>query len=300
MGLLASSLVPTVLSQHTEAVCNITSLSWTFNSLGQSPCLVAAYMLNPCSTDGDVDVPTSGPGQHYALDDGANPCQCNSVSYSLLSACASCQEGEIDSWTDYTDNCTQVYPDGQYGFAIPAGTAVPKWAYQLVTGTNRFNLSEAQITGDKPENLTTTTSSSRPSDSANSKPSSKNTTAVIAGSVVGGVIAIAILGGLLTFWLISQRRKRDAPDPAPSVSQISNHGRPVSQYTVTASPDPTKITQANTPIGPRSGYNQSVPLSMHGGGRFDRPYNPDDPSTFPPPRTPLPFATADNFSRRAP
>jgi len=300
------------LSQRTEAVCNITSLAWSFNSIGQSPCLVAAYLSNPCSTNGNFDVPNIGPGLHYTPPDEPSLCTCSTVVYSLLGACAACQEADVGVWSEFSVNCTQSSPDGQYGFAIPSGTAVPKWAYQMVVGANRFNLSLAKSVGDLPENVTAPATTSTPAPSSTtpiagdlnptsssssspgtlpaqtSKSSGKNNTGVIAGSVVGGVVGVALIGGLLAFCLISQSRKKQS-EPAPSVGYFSNYERPVSHYTAVSSPGPTR-SEFGAPPTPLSGYN-TQPLLSHqqqlptpSGSAFDRPYNPDDPSTFPLPR----------------
>jgi hypothetical protein len=80
-----------------------------FNSLGQSPCTVAAYMIATCNRGGEylvcwliqalcshlyVDFTLSplDPGESYF--DGNttfSSCECTTVGYSLISACGACQ-----------------------------------------------------------------------------------------------------------------------------------------------------------------------------------------------------------------
>ncbi|KAI0249314.1 hypothetical protein BJV78DRAFT_1228690 [Lactifluus subvellereus] len=48
---------------------------WTSNSFGQNPCIVAAYLMATCNGGYDGDL-----------------CKCNTVVYSLLSACDACQQ----------------------------------------------------------------------------------------------------------------------------------------------------------------------------------------------------------------
>ncbi|KAI0265732.1 hypothetical protein BGY98DRAFT_958853, partial [Russula aff. rugulosa BPL654] len=49
---------------------------WSFNSLGQNPCTVAAYMFSTC---------------HAGSFTGGDLCLCNTIAYSLLSACDGCK-----------------------------------------------------------------------------------------------------------------------------------------------------------------------------------------------------------------
>ena len=69
------------------------------NSLGQSPCLLAAWLLTPCNTAAGSVIGALPLGNAYLgprLDDGnlgASACRCNTVFYAALAACATCQEG---------------------------------------------------------------------------------------------------------------------------------------------------------------------------------------------------------------
>jgi hypothetical protein len=118
----------------------------TFNSLGQDPCLVSAYLESTCNGGSPssfflyhlpiltsrtaFSVPALQPGYEYtgpSIDD-YNLCKCNTVVYSLLSACDACQGAEwisyvlhpppsptwlisfFFSWALYSENCSTVYP----------------------------------------------------------------------------------------------------------------------------------------------------------------------------------------------
>ena len=100
----------------------------TYNSLGQDPCTVAAYMLSTCSGGSELFVCMSvlhrqtllspffpaftisplQPGMEYfgptALEE-ANLCLCSTVGYSLASACGGCQQGE---WISCDSHCCSL------------------------------------------------------------------------------------------------------------------------------------------------------------------------------------------------
>ena len=82
----------------------------TFNSFGQSPCIVAASMIATCFKGGefpiacmcgygglislvDFGLAPLPPGYSYSgpSPDYANKCQCSTVGFSLISACVACQ-----------------------------------------------------------------------------------------------------------------------------------------------------------------------------------------------------------------
>ncbi|KAL6305946.1 hypothetical protein BKA93DRAFT_730114, partial [Sparassis latifolia] len=79
------------------------------NSLGQSPCLVAAYAFGACQANTSWSVgslqnlSSTYPGP---TESQANRCTCSSVSYSLISACAACQEAQLSPWDTWIANCS--------------------------------------------------------------------------------------------------------------------------------------------------------------------------------------------------
>ena len=87
-----------------------------FNSKSQSPCLISSWLFTPCSSpfgtsymffenahhphhtslrNPDSFVYPLGPGQHYNTpwnnSQSATPCRCNTVLFSTIAACATCQ-----------------------------------------------------------------------------------------------------------------------------------------------------------------------------------------------------------------
>ncbi|RPD62056.1 hypothetical protein L226DRAFT_613384 [Lentinus tigrinus ALCF2SS1-7] len=138
------SLYKAASAQTTQAVCT-PEHAWMFNSKGQNPCLVAAYLHLPCAKGQNTNVDAmTKPTQFYtAIND---ECQCNMVSYALFQACQNCQFDNgtsVNSYSRFTLNCTTQnvgYPE-----SVPVGTAVPAWAYQDVTATDVFNLANASI-----------------------------------------------------------------------------------------------------------------------------------------------------------
>lgn len=93
-----------------------------FNSLQQSPCLVALALENKCNSSSEIpslwpheslnspmyevvqlpvlETPQYSPPtqEQFSADPSIEPCFCNTVYYSMLSACALCQGG---GWTRY-------------------------------------------------------------------------------------------------------------------------------------------------------------------------------------------------------
>ncbi|KAJ7271977.1 hypothetical protein B0H12DRAFT_673294 [Mycena haematopus] len=177
----------------TNATCS-PSFAWASNSLGQSPCLVAAYLGSVCD-DGLFLVPALNNSLDFYQGPTvaqANACGCSSVFYSLLSACSDCQF------------------DGN----IPTGTAVPHWAYQNVTAEGSFNSTLAQMNLNAPESTANSqpTSANLPPGPSNTGTSSpkKSNAGPIAGGVVGGVVFICLVC-IAAFWFIRHRHKGVAP-----------------------------------------------------------------------------------------
>ncbi|KAI9447109.1 hypothetical protein BJY52DRAFT_375035 [Lactarius psammicola] len=242
-----------VLSQISAPNCTSgTSLwQWSFNSIGQNPCTIAAYLMGTCY-GGDFTLdPIQNLTYSYSgpdLEEAVNLCICNSVAYNLLSACGMCQGGQQRTWSDYTYNCSSNEDPSTFPNPIPAGTRVPQWALQDATHVNLWNATKAMTIGDTPEILpgeligTSASSSISPTPSASSSApastspvstssGSRPNKGAIAGGVVGGVIIIAATAGLgFIFW--RRRRRSQAPfvalfmdgaSPAPSASQTSHH-----------------------------------------------------------------------------
>lgn len=130
-----------------------TSWGWSYNSLGQNPCTVAAYLMSTCN-GGSFTINPLAPGYHYTGPGGYDDtdlCKCNTVTYSLLSACIACQGEEWISWPKYVHNCTKVLPSSSFPNPIPHGTRVPYWALIDVTVKDTWDALKAYTIGGTPE-----------------------------------------------------------------------------------------------------------------------------------------------------
>ncbi|KAF8487545.1 hypothetical protein JB92DRAFT_1508378 [Gautieria morchelliformis] len=142
--LAGSRLAVRVAAQATTtAIC--TTATWTFNQEDVSPCLVAASLQAVCKA-GTFSIPALTPGLHYTgpLAGFSNACTCSTVTYSMVAACAACQGGIIDTWTDWETNCTASQISlSSFPLTIPLGTTVPSWAYLDVTTTGAWDATAA-------------------------------------------------------------------------------------------------------------------------------------------------------------
>ncbi|KAF8228494.1 hypothetical protein L208DRAFT_1403785 [Tricholoma matsutake] len=244
------------VAQSTQpiATCTNSTYQWSFNSLGQSPCVVASLLGGVCN-QGSFSVPSLQPGLVYVGPPltATNGCRCSSPFYSLISACALCQSGQFLKWSAYGVNCSTVYT-GVFPLPIPPGTRVPHWAYLDVLASDQFLPAAAQAAVGGSESTyipqSTTSSSSASSTSTSTSSSSKSSSSnagAIAGGVVGGVVGLALLAALFFWWT---RRRRAQLAPSTLI-------------------DPTISTMS---------FNHTAPLV---GSRSPKLYDPSDPSTFP-------------------
>ncbi|KAI0045398.1 hypothetical protein FA95DRAFT_1561114 [Auriscalpium vulgare] len=161
---------------------------WTFNSLGQSPCVIEALLEDNCG----------------------NACACNTIVYSLASACSACETLSWEDWNHWftTNNCTLLQMDLS-GFEIPDTTRVPLWAFANLGST--WNSTAAESIGTYPEtpyvnsSATPTPVSSSPA-STGHHGLSRGAKAAIAGGVVGGAAALLVV----LFLVLSRRKTRIA------------------------------------------------------------------------------------------
>jgi len=240
-----SVLIGHAFAQVTYPNCSA-GWEWSYNSLNQNPCNVAASLAASCNA-GEFNIPPLPPGGQYAGPPAgkATSCKCNTISYSLLSACAACQGSSWILWSSWSINCTTVAQPSTYPNPIPDGTRVPYWAYIDVETTNTWSVAAAQSAGDSPEATPTTSSTTQPSSTASSSPDlkpHKSHSGKIAGAVVGSIAGVALLIASIVWYL---RRRRWLAEPQPSPFGVS---------------EPNIVSE---PIG--------------------KLYDPSDPSTFPVP-----------------
>jgi len=227
---------------------------WSYNSLEQNPCTVATYLISPCHMEYILIPPFMyiGPTSF-----GEHVCLCNTVVYSLFSACAACQGASSISWSQWAYNCSSMSSFTTHFPAIPNGTRVPRWAYLDITITNNWNATAAKLAGDFPEAMpgvssTEAISTSRPfstaevsststpasiagdsSTVAQSHSSSSSLSQIrshsgqIAGASVGALVGVSLLIGII-FWYLRRWRLRAEiqqdrfSDSATRVAEMSN------------------------------------------------------------------------------
>ncbi|KAA1469436.1 hypothetical protein DENSPDRAFT_878916 [Dentipellis sp. KUC8613] len=250
-----------VVAQVSAPQCSA-GWDWMYNSLHQSPCVVGAYIASVCN-NGLFSVVPLPSGQHYVGPEAglSSPCLCNTVSYSLFSACDLCQGGFPTTWSDWHLNCTAVSPDGVLEVDIPNSTKVPQWAFQNVTATNMWSNATAFSVGDGVES---------PAPSAINSSHGKSNVGPIVGGVVGGIGGAILLAGAIGFFIIRQRRRR------------LSHTAPSALY----AQESLNNLNPNKAVYPVAG--PEVPR---------RYYDPSDPATYPPmsqiPSSPPMHAQAD-------
>ncbi|KAI0275684.1 hypothetical protein BGY98DRAFT_991499 [Russula aff. rugulosa BPL654] len=257
---------------NVTANCTDLSFLWTFNSIGQSPCTVAAYMLNYTL----APLPT-GDTYSGATLETSNPCECSTVGYSLISACVTCQDRNPFTYTEYTLNCTSRMPPTQFPNPVPAGISVPRWAIIDITNENDWNANGSQAYGDTPEygpgaifgasgvyTFSASTSSASTSSAITSSASASSSSTAppthshsgshagtIAGGTVGGIVIISITIAAILFCI--RRRRSQATSADVDASLLTPN-------------DGTGTTVTQPSLGP--------PLTM-------KLYDPNDPTTYP-------------------
>jgi len=262
--LLGQNLFAT--AQTTNATCNA-SHQWAFNSQKQSPCLVASALLAVCT--GSYEVYALPDQYHYNGPDlqDANPCQCNTVVYSLLAECGLCQSRTITMWSIWETNCASV-SISSFPMPIPSGLHVPGWAYFDVETSDTFNESLAQANANITESTaipqpsktpvptlasSTSSAAAQPSTASDSSDVSAATNQkrsnAIGGGLVGGFSALVLVctlafyihrrrriakenGAILNSPVMSEYRSDTLPSqptiPVPSITVSSLNSQPAS------------------------------------------------------------------------
>jgi len=239
-------LVVPVRAQISAPNCTDPTLAWSFNSLQQSPCQVTAYLAAVCD-NGAFLIPPLLPQNSYAGPSGNDDndlCKCNTVVYNLISACDACQGSPWTPYSTWTSNCTKKANPGTFPEPVPAGTRVPQWAYIDTSISNNWNIALAQAVGDTPE-VTGTASIVPPSTSGVSQstltPSASGSTSAshrssdagaIAGGFIGAIAGVALIAGVVVWFIKRRRRVRSAPSTAYLSLQGGEieHRQPVPYY----------------------------------------------------------------------
>ncbi|KAF8262487.1 hypothetical protein EI94DRAFT_1743527 [Lactarius quietus] len=142
------------------------------------------------------------------------------VAYNLIGACDACQGESWIPYSEWSTNCTTNATAGTFPKPVPAGTRVPKWAYNNnLTIEGSWNMTLAQLAGDSPEVtgtasiIPTSTSEATPntSSSLTSSPHHTSNAGAIAGGVVGGIVGAVLIAGFVLWFAFRRRRARSVP-----------------------------------------------------------------------------------------
>lgn len=234
-------LIGSARAQISVPNCTDDMFAWAFNSLQQSPCLVAASLAAVCN-NGSFSIPPLLQENSYTGPSGTDDrdlCKCNTVVYNLISACGGCQGASWVPYSEWSFNCTSKAPPGSFPEPVLVGTRVPNWAYVDTSIGNSWNISAAQLKGDFPEVTGTTsiilTSTSRAPQSVTPRISSSSTshhssnTGAIAGGIVGGIVGTALIAGVVLWFAFRRRRARpvcQGGEKGQSLPQLVAEGAP--------------------------------------------------------------------------
>ncbi|WWC92514.1 uncharacterized protein L201_007473 [Kwoniella dendrophila CBS 6074] len=230
--ILSFSILGRVESQSTNATCiSIETNSWMFNKDNESPCLVWSKIQSLClSSKSYINVPPLL-DQSYGYNlptEKSTICQCNSVSYSLMSACALCQHAEttIPSENNWSNDCKSYTNDG-LGFdesVVKIAKSVntpspPSQTYSTTLSRNFPSPTSASSTSTSPSssssatNSTTTTSDPGKSEEAGGTSSKSGTSSwgPILGGVAGGIIALVLLILLIKWFMTRNQNHPSSP-----------------------------------------------------------------------------------------
>lgn len=261
--ILALTGIRVIFAQISDVGCS-GGYSWANNVMGQNPCIVASSLESEC-VPGGFNVSALPPGTHYIGPNAtqANPCECNTVVYSLISACGACQGEIFITWNAWSAECGNYTSNDLSQIPAPTDIVVPPWAFLAIGSDENWNQtaayenSTAALLATPTQSSTTTSATSTPSASS----SSHSNTGVIIGAAVASVVGFAILGFLIAF-CVRRRAWR-------------NNEERVDRYPLTG------MVQSPSPSPFQRIYDTPATSVL---------YNPDDPNTFPKFRVPQDFS----------
>ncbi|KAG8905778.1 hypothetical protein FRB99_008257 [Tulasnella sp. 403] len=176
-----------------------------------------------------------------------------------MPACSVCQGGVAGTWSDWISFCPSSYVQKTFPSSVPPQTSVPGWATLDPTTTNLWNATAAQQAASQP--------------SPGPKSGGGTNVGAIVGGVIGGVVGLALIGfGIWYYLQRSSRGKGQKVTPAPYVDP---------NYTIDQGYNNAGYVEKDTP----NRMDMGTPAPMMGMPPM-RPYDPADPSTFPPSANP--------------
>ncbi|THV04365.1 hypothetical protein K435DRAFT_835457 [Dendrothele bispora CBS 962.96] len=288
--LAAAVLSPETFAQSsTPAKCTNSTFAHYSNSQGVDPCTVGIQVGQIC--DPGFTIPSASRNAVYqGVRAGADTqCICSNVYYNLLFVCAACEGATAVSWDVYSSNCTDKFEGMPPTVPIPSGLAIPHWAFTPLLSNGTVNV--PAIIADNSPDVTATSSATTQSASGPSSPATPTSSSsspsqspdnsrggggggtnagAIAGGVVGGVVGLALLAALAFFLRRHlNKKKADSGESGSAGAQMSI-------------PPPGWVS-------PEQGSTLRSMNHYRGdsqGSGTPKLYNPDDPSTFPPPTHP--------------
>jgi hypothetical protein len=108
-GVLSSHMLQSFNSQK-QSPCQVVSSLFSICTSGMLCCIHIQIAISDFSSPVGYIVKQADTGSHYTgpTIDSQNPCQCSTVSYSLISACAACQNATVTQWGEWSANCANV------------------------------------------------------------------------------------------------------------------------------------------------------------------------------------------------
>lgn len=242
--------------------CKDPATTWWNNANGDSPCKVAQQVLQQCSQENLVSALLDNPASPQAVcrDSAQASCCCNSVAYSLIEACWSCQQNLTEpssslrrpTYSEFLQCPYQNSPD-----LFPSylkGIAIPEWAFIAWDTTDTWMYAIAEQNASTTESVPFATTSALlgpTSPGENLTPfvdlsgSQSAHTKVVVGAVVGTIAgATLLLACLLLLW----RRRRPLKRQAPAVPIRASFLPRLSQETdVPLKRPPLKLATSSSP-----------------------------------------------------
>ncbi|KIJ22842.1 hypothetical protein M422DRAFT_276676 [Sphaerobolus stellatus SS14] len=188
-GLVAVFMALGANADNVKVTANCSTDTWTFNQENQSPCEVSARLQAFCHGGVFQITPLAHNKAYSGPQKGASdPCVCSTVTYSLVAACAACQDGAPLPWTNWITNCAQSdISISKYPEDIPQNTSIPQWAFLDVVSVNDWDVTASlNLANQHLPDITETKDDGTPINSTTSSTSiAPSPTLTVAGSNAG-------------------------------------------------------------------------------------------------------------------
>ncbi|KAF5338245.1 hypothetical protein D9758_012831 [Tetrapyrgos nigripes] len=244
---------PSKRSSTSDAKCLAdATYAWTTNAEKQSPCLLAATVIAPCSAGGTWNVPPLNEGYSYnhpSVSNGSvTSCYCSWAAYNLLNACTVCQgqEESVTTWLSFTQECGSLASTDTYypaDISVKVDAMLPYYAIQnpLSWTGSKFNSSQAITKSQGHSDIdiaavnAASTASSSISTTATISPSAASPTVTVSkdsgqvsiGAIAGGTVVgfvIVLLSAVIGIWFLRSRQRAKKSGVEEDTSRLLNPG----------------------------------------------------------------------------